>query len=149
MGILVRKAYDFSLVKSENHISKFVHPYISYSKRLREKYNLMLLYTYSTVIQELEHLLDMHEVNIDASDSLSGDTPLCGAAGVGQNGSCIVLLHRGASLSEANLKECWPLYMATRQVQYSFKLASLRLAPRCSRIMQGPFLPAPAQLSRV
>ena len=54
----------------------------------------------------------MHEVNIDASDSLSGDTPLCGAAGAGQNGSCIVLLRRGASLSEANLKECRPLHMA-------------------------------------
>ena len=57
----------------------------------------------------------MHEVNIDASDSLSGDTPLCGAAGAGQNGSCIVLLRRGASLSEPNLKECRPLHMATRQ----------------------------------
>ena len=63
----------------------------------------------------LEYLLDMHEVNIDSSDSLSGDTPLCGAAGAGQNGSCIVLLRRGASLSEANLKECRPLHMATRQ----------------------------------
>ena len=62
-------------------------------------------------MQVLEYLLDMHEVNIDSSDSLSGDTPLCGAAGAGQNGSCIVLLRRGASLSEANLKECRPLHM--------------------------------------
>ena len=53
----------------------------------------------------------MHEVNIDASDSLLGDTPLCGAAGVSQNGSCIVLLCHGASLSEANFKECRPLHM--------------------------------------
>lgn len=59
----------------------------------------------------LEYLLDMDEVNIDASDSLLGDTPLCGAAGAGQNGSCIVLLRHGASLSEANFKECRPLHM--------------------------------------
>ncbi len=57
----------------------------------------------------------MHEVNIDASDSLCGDTPLCAASGSGQNGSCLVLLRRGASLCATNLKECPPLHMATRQ----------------------------------
>lgn len=57
----------------------------------------------------------MHEVNIDGCDSLNGETPLCSACGSGQNGSCLVLLRRGASLSATNLKECRPLHMATRQ----------------------------------
>ena len=85
--------------------------YKSDYKRLREIYNLMLRYVLN-LFKVLEYLLDMHEVNIEASDSLSGDTLLCGAAGAGQNGSCIVILRRGASLSEANLKECRPLHMA-------------------------------------
>jgi hypothetical protein len=63
------------------------------------------------LFRDLEYLLVVHEVNIDASDSLLGDILLCGAAGAGQNGSCIVLLLGDAILSEANLKECRPLHI--------------------------------------
>ena len=65
--------------------------------------------------QVLEYLLDMHEVSINGCDSLMGDTALTAASASGQNGSCLVLIRRGASISCANLKESFPLHMATRQ----------------------------------
>ena len=57
----------------------------------------------------------MHEVSINGCDSLMGDTALSAASASGQNGSCLVLIRRGASISCANLKESFPLHMATRQ----------------------------------
>ena len=66
-------------------------------------------------MQVLEYLLDMHEVSINGCDSLMGDTALTAASASGQNGSCLVLIRRGASISCANLKESFPLHMATRQ----------------------------------
>ena len=66
-------------------------------------------------LQVLEYLLDMHEVSINGCDSLMGDTALSAASASGQNGSCLVLIRRGASISCANLKESFPLHMATRQ----------------------------------
>ena len=42
------------------------------------------------------------------------------------------------------MKEYWTCLVAIYKGQHSFKLASLRLAPRCSRTMQEPFWPAPA-----
>ena len=66
-------------------------------------------------LQVLEYLLDMHEVSINGCDSLMGDTALTAASASGQNGSCLVLIRRGASISCANLKESFPLHMATRQ----------------------------------
>ena len=66
-------------------------------------------------LQILEYLLDMHEVDIDGCDALSGETPLCSAAGAGQKGACDALLRRSASINARNLKETPPLHMATRQ----------------------------------
>ena len=65
--------------------------------------------------QVLEYLLDMHEVIINGCDTLNGDTALTAAASAGQNGSCLVLIRRGASLLVSDLKESFPLHMATRQ----------------------------------
>ena len=57
----------------------------------------------------------MHEVTINGCDTLNGDTALSAASAAGQNGSCLVLIRRGALLSVSNLKESFPLHMATRQ----------------------------------
>ena len=57
----------------------------------------------------------MHEVIINGCDTLNGDTALTAAAAAGQNGSCLVLIRRGASLLVSDLKESFPLHMATRQ----------------------------------
>ena len=57
----------------------------------------------------------MHEVIINGCDTLNGETALTAAAAAGQNGSCLVLIRRGASMLVSDLKESFPLHMATRQ----------------------------------
>eukprot|EP00095_Tigriopus_kingsejongensis_P002147 maker-scaffold583_size130250-snap-gene-0.13 protein:Tk02147 transcript:maker-scaffold583_size130250-snap-gene-0.13-mRNA-1 annotation:"protein tanc2 isoform x3" len=60
----------------------------------------------------LEFLLDMAEVKINNSDTLSGNTALCAASGAGQRRCVEILLRRGAKVGLNNLKESSPLHMA-------------------------------------
>ena len=81
--------------------------------RLRDIY--ITIFPLLWFFQVLEYLLDMHEVIINGCDTLNGETALTAAAAAGQNGSCLVLIRRGASMLVSDLKESFPLHMATRQ----------------------------------
>ena len=70
-------------------------------------------------VQVLEYLLDMSEVDINAPDTIRGDTALCAAAGSGEKEACDILLKRGAKVTVTNLKETPPLHMATKQGHWS------------------------------
>lgn len=62
--------------------------------------------------QVLEFLLDMAEVKINYSDTLTGNTALCAAASSGQRRCVEILLRRGAKVALSNLKESSPLHLA-------------------------------------
>ncbi|XP_059092196.1 protein TANC2-like isoform X3 [Tigriopus californicus] len=62
--------------------------------------------------QVLEFLLDMAEVKINHSDTLTGNTALCAAASCGQRRCVEILLRRGAKVALSNLKESSPLHLA-------------------------------------
>ncbi|XP_064213856.1 protein TANC2 isoform X6 [Tribolium castaneum] len=63
----------------------------------------------------VEYLLDMAEVNVDATDSVTGETALTVAAANGCHGVCTALIGRGASLSVCNKKEMAPLLLAVKE----------------------------------
>ena len=69
--------------------------------------------------QVVEYLLDMPEVDVNASETLKGETALCAAAASGQRRCCEILLRRGAQMTAANLKDVPPLHIATKQGHWS------------------------------
>lgn len=63
----------------------------------------------------VEYLLDMSEVNVDASDTLTGETALTIAACNGSATVISTLLGRGANASVPNRREFAPLLVAARE----------------------------------
>ena len=80
----------------------------------------------SFVVKLLILSFTIFKVDINASDTLTGDTPLCAAAGAGQKVSCDVLIRRRADITVSNLKDVPPLHMATRQGHWSIADALLK-----------------------
>ncbi|KAB0802170.1 hypothetical protein PPYR_04356 [Photinus pyralis] len=66
-------------------------------------------------IDILEYLLDMAEVNVDAVDSLTGETALTIAATNGCHNICTALINRGANISVTNRKEMTPLLLSVKE----------------------------------
>lgn len=63
----------------------------------------------------LEYLLDTSSVDINAPDSLIGETALTVAAANGSTATVSILASRGANLSAVNGKSCSPLMLAARE----------------------------------
>ena len=82
--------------------------------------------------QVLEYLLDMSEVDINAPDTIRGDTALCASASSGEKESCDILLKRGAKVTVSNLKETPPLHLATKQGHWSVADALLSAGAKTS-----------------
>jgi ankyrin repeat protein len=66
-------------------------------------------------VEIVEYLLDMAEVNVDSTDSITGETALTIAASNGCHSVCTTLIGRGASLSVCNKKEMAPLLLAVKE----------------------------------
>ncbi|KAL0269173.1 UNVERIFIED_CONTAM: hypothetical protein PYX00_006985 [Menopon gallinae] len=63
----------------------------------------------------VEYLLDMAEVRIDGTDTLTGESALTIAAANGCSAVISVLLQRGCNISEVNRKENSPLLIAVKE----------------------------------
>lgn len=63
----------------------------------------------------VEYLLDMAEIDVDAVDSINGETALTVAAANGCHSVCTALIGRGAGLSVCNKKEMAPLLLAVKE----------------------------------
>ncbi|XP_037379283.1 protein TANC1 isoform X3 [Talpa occidentalis] len=70
---------------------------------------------HSSVVQCLLGLEKEHEIDVNGTDSLWGETALTAAAGRGKLEVCELLLERGAAVSRTNRRGVPPLFCAARQ----------------------------------
>ncbi|XP_066135611.1 protein TANC1 isoform X3 [Saccopteryx bilineata] len=70
---------------------------------------------HSTVVQCLLGLEEEHEIDVNGTDTLWGETALTAAAGRGKLEVCERLLERGAAVSRTNRRGVPPLFCAARQ----------------------------------
>ncbi len=77
----------------------------------------------------------MSEVDVNASETLRGDTALCASAAAGHRRCCEILLRRGAAVVASNLKGSPPLQCAVRQGHWS--VADLLLGEGAPAGQQG------------
>ncbi|XP_031226193.1 protein TANC1 isoform X4 [Mastomys coucha] len=70
---------------------------------------------HSSVVQSLLGMADEHEIDVNGTDTLWGETALTAAAGRGKVEICELLLDRGAAVSRANRRGVPPLFCAARQ----------------------------------
>lgn len=70
---------------------------------------------HSSVVQSLLGMAEEHEIEVNGTDTLWGETALTAAAGRGKLEICELLLERGAAVSRANRRGVPPLFCAARQ----------------------------------
>ncbi|XP_045874094.1 protein TANC1 isoform X5 [Meles meles] len=70
---------------------------------------------HSSVVQCLLGLEKEHEIDVNGTDALWGETALTAAAGRGKLEVCELLLERGAAVSRTNRRGVPPLFCAARQ----------------------------------
>nr|XP_008534271.1 PREDICTED: protein TANC1 isoform X3 [Equus przewalskii] len=70
---------------------------------------------HGSVVQCLLGLEKEHEIDVNGTDTLWGETALTAAAGRGKLEVCELLLERGAAVSRANRRGVLPLFCAARQ----------------------------------
>lgn len=70
---------------------------------------------HSAVVQSLLGMAEEHEIEVNGTDTLWGETALTAAAGRGKLEICELLLERGAAVSRANRRGVPPLFCAARQ----------------------------------
>ncbi|XP_057601068.1 protein TANC1 isoform X3 [Hippopotamus amphibius kiboko] len=70
---------------------------------------------HSSVVQCLLGLEKEHEIDVNGTDTLWGETALTAAAGRGKLEVCELLLERGAAVSRTNRRGVPPLFCAARQ----------------------------------
>ncbi|XP_021048172.2 protein TANC1 isoform X2 [Mus pahari] len=70
---------------------------------------------HSSVVQSLLGMAEEHEIEVNGTDTLWGETALTAAAGRGKVEICELLLERGAAVSRANRRGVPPLFCAARQ----------------------------------
>ncbi|XP_070097161.1 protein TANC1 isoform X14 [Equus przewalskii] len=70
---------------------------------------------HGSVVQCLLELEKEHEIDVNGTDTLWGETALTAAAGRGKLEVCELLLERGAAVSRANRRGVLPLFCAARQ----------------------------------
>lgn len=70
---------------------------------------------HSSVVQCLLGMAEEHEIEVNGTDSLWGETALTAAAGRGKLEACELLLEHGAAVSRANRRGVPPLFCAARQ----------------------------------
>ncbi|XP_054976505.1 protein TANC1 isoform X2 [Sorex araneus] len=70
---------------------------------------------HGSVVQCLLGLEKEHEIDVNGTDTLWGETALTAAAGRGKLAVCELLLERGASVSRTNRRGVPPLFCAARQ----------------------------------
>ncbi|XP_051040593.1 protein TANC1 isoform X2 [Phodopus roborovskii] len=70
---------------------------------------------HSSVVQCLLGMAEEHEIEVNGTDTLWGETALTAAAGRGKLEVCELLLERGAAVSRANRRGVPPLFCAARQ----------------------------------
>ncbi|XP_045431553.1 protein TANC1 isoform X5 [Pipistrellus kuhlii] len=70
---------------------------------------------HSAVVECLLGLEKEHEIDVNGTDTLWGETALTAAAGRGKLDVCELLLERGAAVSQANRRGVPPLFCAARQ----------------------------------
>ncbi|XP_060246202.1 protein TANC1 isoform X4 [Meriones unguiculatus] len=68
-----------------------------------------------SVVQCLLGMAEEHEIEVNGTDTLWGETALTAAAGRGKLEVCELLLERGAAVSRANRRGVPPLFCAARQ----------------------------------
>ncbi|XP_048201349.1 protein TANC1 isoform X3 [Perognathus longimembris pacificus] len=70
---------------------------------------------HSSVVQCLLRMEEEHEIEVNGTDTLWGETALTAAAGRGKLDVCELLLERGAVVSRSNRRGVPPLFCAARQ----------------------------------
>ncbi|XP_073926975.1 protein TANC1 isoform X4 [Castor canadensis] len=70
---------------------------------------------HSSVVQCLLGMEEEHEIEVNGTDTLWGETALTAAAGRGKLEVCELLLERGAAVSRTNRRGVLPLFCAARQ----------------------------------
>lgn len=70
---------------------------------------------HSSVVQSLLGMAEEHDIQVNSTDTLWGETALTAAAGRGKLEICELLLERGAAVSRANRRGVPPLFCAARQ----------------------------------
>lgn len=70
---------------------------------------------HSSVVQCLLGMAEEHEIEVNGTDTLWGETALTAAAGRGKLEACELLLEHGAAVSRTNRRGVPPLFCAARQ----------------------------------
>ncbi|XP_028624997.1 protein TANC1 [Grammomys surdaster] len=70
---------------------------------------------HSSVVQSLLGMAEEHEIEVNGTDTLWGETALTAAAGRGKLDICELLLEHGAAVSRPNRRGVPPLFCAARQ----------------------------------
>ncbi|XP_040601337.1 protein TANC1 isoform X5 [Mesocricetus auratus] len=84
---------------------------------------------HSAVVQCLLGMAEEHEIEVNGTDTLWGETALTAAAGRGKLEVCELLLEHGAAVSRANRRGVPPLFCAARQGHW--QIVRLLLAHGC------------------
>ncbi|XP_038606961.1 protein TANC1 isoform X3 [Tachyglossus aculeatus] len=84
---------------------------------------------HSQVVQKLLGVEREHEIEVNSTDTLWGETALTAAAGRGKLAVCELLLERGAAVAQANKRGVLPLFCAVRQGHW--QIARLLLEHGC------------------
>nr|XP_040150278.1 protein TANC1 isoform X9 [Ictidomys tridecemlineatus] len=90
-------------------------PALRKSQALQQALTAAASMGHSAVVQCLLGMEEEHEIEVNGTDTLWGETALTAAAGRGKLEVCELLLERGAAVSRTNRRGVPPLFCAARQ----------------------------------